>query len=102
MKERLHRVAVLALPSVLPLELGIATEVFGRSTHYGVTVCTEAGVVQAAGTGFTLTTSAGLQALRRADSVIVPGYEDIDATLSPAVLKALSRAHSRGARVVSI
>ena len=102
MPERLHRVAVLGLPSVIPLELGIAMEVFGRSACYGVTVCTEGGVVQAAGTGFTLTTSAGLEPLRRADTVIVPGYEDIDATLSPAVLEALSRAHSRGARVVSI
>ena len=32
----------------------------------------------------------------------MPGYEDIDATLSPGVLNALRRAHARGARVVSI
>src|SRR6266566_8579029 len=102
MPQRLHRVAVLGLPGVIPLELGIAMEVFGRSAHYELTVCTEGGVVQAAGTGFTLTTSAGLEPLRRADTVIVPGYENIDATVSAAVLNALRRAHGRGARLVSI
>jgi transcriptional regulator GlxA family with amidase domain len=102
MAQRRHRVAVLGLPSVIPLEVGIAMEVFGRSAHYDPTVCTEGGMVETAGTGVTLTTSAGLESLRRADTVIVPGYEDIDATLSAAVLNALTRAHGRGARVVSI
>ncbi len=37
-----------------------------------------------------------------ADTVIVPGYEDLDATLSAAVLDALRLAHGRGARLVSI
>jgi transcriptional regulator GlxA family with amidase domain len=46
--------------------------------------------------------SAGLESLRRADTVIVPGYEDIDATLSAAALNALRRADGRGARVVPI
>jgi transcriptional regulator GlxA family with amidase domain len=77
-------------------------EVFGRNAHYDLTVCAAGGVAQAAGTGFTLTTSAGLEALGRADTVIVPGYENIDATPSAAVLDALIRAHGRGARVVSI
>jgi len=34
--------------------------------------------------------------------VIVPGYEDLDATLSAAVLDALRLAHGRGARLVSL
>jgi putative intracellular protease/amidase len=100
--KRPHRVAVLGLPSLIPLELGIATEVFGREPHYDVTVCAEGGVARGVGPGITVTTSAGLNVLREADTVIVPGYEDLDATLSAAVLDALRLAHGRGARLVSI
>jgi len=100
--KRLHRVAVLGLPSLIPLELGIATEVFGREPHYDVTVCAEGGVARGVGPGITVTTSAGLKVLREADTGLVPGYEDLDATLSAAVLDALRLAHGRGARLVSI
>ena len=100
--KRPHRVAVLGLPSLIPLELGIATEVFGREPHYDVTVCAEGGVARGVGPGITVTTSAGLNVLREADTVIVPGYEDLDATLSAAALDALRLAHGRGARLVSI
>src|SRR5436190_11447836 len=102
MTQERHRVVVLGLPGVIPLELGIATEVFSRDSHYHLTVCAEDRTVPASSSAFTVSTSAGLASLRQADTVIVPGYVDIDATVSPAVLKALSRAHSRGARVVSI
>ena len=102
MPNRPHRVAVLGLPGLIPLELGIATEVFGRDPHYDVTVCAEGGVARGVGPGITVTTSAGLKVLREADTVIVPGYEDLDATLSAAVLDALRLAHGRGARLVSI
>jgi transcriptional regulator GlxA family with amidase domain len=100
--KRPHRVAVLGLPGLIPLELGIATEVFGRDPHYDLTVCAEGGVARGVGPGITVTTSAGLKGLREADTVIVPGYEDLDATLSAAVLDALRLAHGRGARLVSI
>ena len=100
--QRTHRVAVLCLPSLIPLELGIATEVFGRDPHYDVTVCAEGAVARGVGPGITVTTSAGLNVLREADTVIVPGYEDLDATLSAAVLDALRLAHGRGTRLVSI
>ena len=100
--KRPHRVAVLGLPSLIPLELGIATEVFGREPHYDVTVCAEGRVARGVGPGITVTTSAGLNVLREADTVIVPSYEDLDATPSAAVLDALRLAHGRGARLVSI
>ena len=99
---RPHRVAVLALPGVLALELGTATQIFGRDPNYHLTVCAENRAVPVASSGFTLNTSAGLAALRRADTVIVPGYEDVDAEVSNVVAKALRAAHARGARVVSI
>ena len=102
MSKRPHRVAVLALPAVLPLELGAATQIFGRDPHYRLTVCAEGRSVSLPGSGLTITTPAGLEGLKRADTVIIPGYEDVDATVSTAVLDAIRAAHARGARLVSI
>jgi len=97
-----HRIAVVVLPGVIPLEFGTAALVFGWDPHYALTVCAEDRAAHVAGFGFTINTSAGLEGLKRAESVIVPGYEDVSATVSPAVLNSLRAAHTRGARVVSI
>src|SRR5258705_9014219 len=97
-----HRVAVLALPAVIPLELGIAAEIFGRDPHYRLTVCAEGRSTSLPGSGLTVNTPAGLEGIKRADTVIIPGYEDVDATVSAAVLDAIRAAHARGARLVSI
>src|SRR6266705_3275364 len=97
-----HRVAVLALPGVLALELGTAAHIFGRDPHYDLTVCAEGPTVPTPSSGFTISTPAGLEALRCAETVIVPGYEDVDASVSIAVADALRAAHERGARLVSI
>src|SRR5258706_11736682 len=96
---RRHRVAVLVLPGVLPLEFGAATQIFGRDPHYDLSVCAEARTVP--GSGFTITAGAGLEGLDRAETVIVPGYEDVDAVVTAAALDALRAAHARGVRLVS-
>ncbi|MFG1964837.1 GlxA family transcriptional regulator [Nonomuraea sp. NPDC049028] len=97
-----HHVAVLVQPGVLPLEFGAATQIFTMDPHYELTVCadTETGLVP--GYGFAITVAAGLEALDDADTVIIPGYDDIDATPSAELLAALRAAHTRGARLVSI
>lgn len=97
-----HHVAVLVLPGVLPLEFGTATQIFAMDSHYELTVCadTETGVVP--GCGFAITVAAGLEALDDADTVIIPGYDDIDTAPSAELLAALQAAHARGARLVSI
>src|SRR4029077_17944783 len=97
-----HRVAVLALPAVIPLELGIAAEIFGRDPHYRLTVCAEGRSTSLPGSGLTVNTPAGLEGLKRAETVIIPGYEDVNATVSTAVLDAIRAAHARGVRLVSI
>ena len=79
-----HRVAVVVLPGVIPLEFGAATQVFGRDPHYHLTVCAEGRAAPVPGSGFVINTSAGLEGLKRAETVIVPGYEDVDATVSAA------------------
>jgi transcriptional regulator GlxA family with amidase domain len=97
-----HRVAVVVLPGVIPLEFGTATQVFGRDPHYDLTVCAEGRAAPVPGSGLVINTSAGLEGLECADTVIVPGYEDVDVTVSAAVLDALRVARARGVRLVSI
>jgi len=97
-----HRVAVVVLPGVIPLEFGTATQVFGRDPHYDLTVCAEGRAAAVPGSGFVINTAAGLEGLERADTVIVPGYEDVDVSVSEAVLDALRVARVRGVRLVSI
>jgi len=97
-----HRVAVLVLPGVPALEFGIATQVFTTDPHYDVVVCTDGGPGPVPSAGFTATATAGLDALIGADTVIVPGYEDIDTPPPADVLDALRAAHAGGARLVSI
>src|SRR5580704_11660853 len=92
-------VTVLVLPGVLPLEFGIAAQIFGSDPHYELTVCASSPMH---GDGFYVTASAGLGALAGADTVIIPGYRDIDAIPSGDVLAALRDVHQQGARLVSI
>ncbi|WP_446664801.1 GlxA family transcriptional regulator [Flexivirga sp. B27] len=96
-----HRVAVLVLPGVFPLEFGTVMQVFGRDENYQVTVCSERpGMISS--TGFSLSVPSGLDALRFADTVVVPGCEDNGVAPSPLVLEALRGAHAAGARIASI
>jgi len=97
-----HRVAVLALPGVPALEFGIATQVFAVDPHYEVVVCAGGPPGPVPSDGFTVTATAGLDALTGADTVIVPGYHDVDTPPSADILEALRSAHGAGARLVSI
>ncbi|BDM74465.1 AraC family transcriptional regulator (plasmid) [Streptomyces nigrescens] len=99
-----HRVAVLALPRVLPIDLGIPTQIFNARPHtpYELTVCGGARGSITTSTGFTLGGTAGLPALARADTIIVPGYWDYQQPPAPEVTAALKRAFRRGARIASI
>jgi len=87
---------------VIPLEFGTATQVFGRDPHYDLTVCAEGRAAPVPGSGFVINTAAGLEGLEQADTVIVPGYEHVDVSVSEAVLDALRIARVRGVRLVSI
>ncbi|GAA2663587.1 GlxA family transcriptional regulator [Streptomyces lunalinharesii] len=97
-----HRIAVLALPGVLPLDLGIPVQTFGMDPHYQVTVCADPAAGPVLSGGFTVAAPAGLEALSAADTVVVPGYEDPHAPPPAAALSAIRSAHARGARLVSI
>ncbi|WP_409462039.1 GlxA family transcriptional regulator [Amycolatopsis sp. GA6-003] len=97
-----HRVAVLALDGVLPLDLAIPAQVFHvrPQTHYEMTLCA-LGPTVSTSAGFTLAAEGGIEELRAADTVIVPGYDPIGPTPEAAV-ELLAEARDRGRRVVSI
>ncbi len=103
---RPHRVAVLALPSVVPFDFSVPLQVFGYAHlghgAYRPMVCAErAGRVPTA-YGFALVAPHGLEALSRAHTIIIPGIEETGRPVSAAVTRALRRAHRRGARIASI
>src|SRR3954454_2043887 len=98
-----HALAVVALRGVVALDLTIATHVFGNdpALGYSVTVCAASSGAVPTNGGFAVTATAGLEAVDRADTVVVPGYP-AGSTVDPRVLDALRRAAARGARVMSI
>ncbi|GAA4605985.1 helix-turn-helix domain-containing protein [Actinoallomurus liliacearum] len=97
----------LVRPPQSTFELACAAQVFGIErqglpTRYTFSVCTERPGPVATHAGYDMVVPDGLGALGRADTVVVPGWLPTEKPPSPAVIEALRRAHSRGARVVSI
>ncbi|MFD9369682.1 GlxA family transcriptional regulator [Streptomyces sp. NPDC060020] len=103
---RPHRVAVIACPPVTSFDLSIPGVVFGATSlgeqpAYEVTVCTLVPGVVEARYGTDVVVPRGLDAVERADTVMVTGTSDRDNT-DPRVLDALRAAAARGARIASI
>ncbi|RSM72491.1 AraC family transcriptional regulator [Amycolatopsis sp. WAC 01375] len=102
----MYTVAILALDKVIPFDLSTPIEVFTRtrladgSAGYRVIVCAEQPDVDAG--HFTLRAPWGLEALREADTIIVPGTADPTGPLPEAVHDALTSAAERGTRIASI
>jgi AraC family transcriptional activator FtrA len=96
-----HRVVALVRPPQGSFELGCAAVVFGND-RYRFSLCTEHPGPVRTTSGFDLLVKSGLRALDRADTVLVPGWLPTESAPSPAVIRALRRAHRRGARLVSI
>src|SRR4051812_23302421 len=99
-RHHMHRVALLALDSVVAFDLATPAQVFRGP--YGVELCAVRRGPVKTSTGFSILADHGLDALARAETVIVPGYGTIDRPPPASTLEALRRAHGRGARVVSI
>jgi transcriptional regulator GlxA family with amidase domain len=97
-----HRVVVLVLPRVVAFDLTIATQTFGHERHrrYQVELCAPTTGPALTTSGFTIGIDAGLEALTRADTVIVPGFSE--RPVPEAALQALRAAHEAGARLASI
>ncbi|MCO1654999.1 GlxA family transcriptional regulator [Pseudonocardia humida] len=95
----MHRVAVLAFDGVVPFDLALPVEVFGRARladgrpAYEVLVC--AATPQVAAGLVALRVPHGLGALAAADTVVVPGVADAERSVPGAVLDALRTAPGR-------
>ncbi|WP_424186666.1 GlxA family transcriptional regulator [Actinokineospora sp. G85] len=102
----MHTVAVLALDQVVPFDLSTPIEVFARTRlpdgrpAYRVRVCGATPTVDAG--AFTLQPPWGLDALRSADTIILPGCADATAPVPAEVLDALRDAAANGSRLASI
>src|SRR5918999_2131206 len=100
-----QRVVALVVRDVVAFDLAIPAQIFGREPDlYEWAVCTpEPGAVPTeAGLGFDVLVPHGLEALAKADTIIVPGIGDDAWPPAPEALEALRRAARRGARVASI
>jgi len=110
----------MTIPSEIPMvvavvyqdmnvfELGVVAEIFGtprpdfETPLYRLRVAqAEPGELRAVG-GLRLRADGGLRLLGQADIVIVPGWRDHRSAPPEALLRALRRAHARGAKLVSI
>lgn len=103
-----HRVAIVALETVVPFDLGVPCQVFGwgredlGAVRYQAAICAaEPGRVRTS-LGFFLEAPSGMEALREADTVVVAGISDLDVPIPEAICEALRQASARGARVASI
>lgn len=103
-----HRIAALCLDRVVAFDLSVAAEVFSLAHDergkplYELEACAvRAGRVRTT-TGFSIGDAAGLEALERADTVVVPGYTDLAEPLPRGVVEALRGVVDRGGRAVSI
>ncbi|MFH7595564.1 helix-turn-helix domain-containing protein [Streptomyces racemochromogenes] len=103
-------VAILALDGVLPFELSVPGQIFGKANevagrdHYELRVCAAGRrAVTAAGYGgLALSTPWDLDGLTDADTVVIPGHAAfLDEPPAP-VLGALRAAAGNGARLASI
>ena len=101
-------VAIVAYDRLCTFEFGIAVEVFGLPRPelavpwYRCAVCSlDPGPLRAAG-GVRVHARQSLAGLRTADIIVIPGWRSPDETPPKVLLRALRRAHTRGARLVAI
>jgi len=102
----MHTVAVVALPDVIAFDLTTAVEVFGRvvlpsgEPGYRVLVCGTESVVSAG--PMRIAADHGISEVDGADTIVVPGRNDVSVGTPDEVLRALKSTHADGTRIASI
>ncbi len=106
-----HQVATLIYPGLCTFEFACVVEMFAlhrpELAHFGIagyelTVCgLNLKPVQGLG-GITVRAKQGLDGFQTAQTIVLPGWCDIDKPVPRALTDALRRAHERGARIASI
>jgi transcriptional regulator GlxA family with amidase domain len=101
-----HTIAVLALPDTIAFDLSTPVETFGRvvlpsgEPGYRVLVCGTEPVVSAG--PMRIGTDHGIEAAAGADTIVVPGRNDVAVGTSEDVLHTLKSAYAAGTRIASI
>lgn len=104
----MHRVVALCFDGLVAFDLTAPAQAFGLAARpggeplYEFAACSVGGAEVRATSGFGVTPPTGLGALRRADTVVVPGYAAVLAQPPAEALAALRAAAQRGARVLSV
>lgn len=103
-----HRVVALCLDGLVAFDLTAPAQAFQLAAKpsgeplYEFSSCSPGGGPVRTTSGFSVTPNSGLGALRRAQTIVVPGYANILAPPPAEALAALRAAEARGARLVSI
>ena len=105
---RRHRVVALLYDELCTFEFGIVVELFGLPRPefdfpwYDFSTCSlERRPLKATG-AVRVSADRGLEALKSADTIVLPGWRDADEVPPKALLDAVRRAHVRGARLVAL
>src|SRR5215204_4355145 len=104
----MHTVAAVIDQGALTFDFAIPCEVFGLDRSEIIDPWYEFLVVAAGErrvrtqTGFVIDAPHGLEALERADTIVVPGWSDPEHEPSEALMESLVAAYDRGARLVSL
>lgn len=104
---RRHRVVAVLVDGMSVLEPAVADDFLGQEWEeelglpwYRYSTCTpEPGLIRVG--ALRVSVERGLEALSRADTVLLPGWRDVSIPIEPALIVALRRAYRRGARMVS-
>ncbi len=104
-----NRMAVLvAYDGLCAFEYGIAAEIFGLERTeldvpwYRLSTCAAEPGPMKANSGLPFSAPVDWPTLERAGTIVLPGWRGIDDAPPDALLESLVRAHSRGARLVSV
>jgi AraC family transcriptional activator FtrA len=102
-----RRVVALVYDGLCTFEFAIAVEVFALprpelDNWYAFDVCSVDRTSSRATGGVRIVARKGFQALRRAGTIIIPGWKSADAPPPAALIRELRRAHARGARLLSV
>jgi transcriptional regulator GlxA family with amidase domain len=103
-----ERVVGLCLEGLVAFDLAAPAQAFGGAARangapfYDFSTCSIGGEPVRTTSGFTVTPTGDLGALRRAGTIVVPGYVGILEPPPQEVLEALRAASRRGARLISV
>jgi len=107
-KARNPLVVVLVYDGLCAFEFSCAAEVFALPRPelgpgwYRFETCSLKGASVSSQYGMRMKATNGLERLDAAGTIVIPGWTGIDVPVPRAILEALRRAHSRGARILSI